>query len=184
MCYIDIYAQTLFAAYVAEERQYARSRDRLHRELSSLLFTHPDDEPGFRELGAALGLDVDMPASAFSFRLRDARSVALNVEESLDRFATEIGSALGVSADGFLRALRGGHLLIWRSVPPGQLSFEYDRKLANQAATILRAAPDFVAAGIGLPGSGPRGWRAIMSMPGTKASCRAPRRCPRIASPL
>jgi sugar diacid utilization regulator len=159
VCYIDIYAQTLFAAYVAEERQYARSRDRLHRELSSLLFTHPDDGPGFRELGGALGLDVDMPASAFSFRLRDARGVALNVEESLDRFATEIGCALGVSADGFLRALRGGHLLIWRSVPPGQMSFEYDRKLAYQAATILRATTDFVAAGIGLPGSGPHGWR-------------------------
>jgi len=157
--YIDVYAQALFAAYVAEERQHTRSRDRLHRELSSLLFNHPEDIAGFRKLGAALGLDVDMPASAFSFRLRDAPGVALSVEESLDRFATEIGCALGVSADGFLRALHGGHLLIWRSAPPGQLSFEYDRKLATEATTILRAAPDFVAAGIGLPGSGPHGWR-------------------------
>ena len=178
MVHVDTHAQTIFEAYVAEERQQVRNRDRLRRELSSLLFSRPGDMAGFRELGAALGLDTDMPATAFSFRLRDPRAVMLRVEESLDRFATEIARALGVSADSFLRALRGDHLLVWRSVPPGHVGFEYDRKLAVQAAAILRVAPDLVAAGVGLPGSGPHGWRiaAEQAMRALKmqAECKAP----------
>ena len=159
MVHVDTHAQTIFEAYVAEERQQVRNRDRLRRELSSLLFSRPGDMAGFRELGAALGLDTDMPATAFSFRLRDANAVMLRVDESLDRFATEIARALGVSVDSFLRTLRGDHLLVWRSVPPGHVGFEYDRKLAVQAAAVLRAVPDLIAAGVGLPGSGPHGWR-------------------------
>ena len=123
------------------------------------MFTRPTDEPGFRELGAALGLDIDAPAAAFAFQLRDARDVMRRVEESLDRIAIEVARALGVSPDSFMRALRGDCLLIWRAAPVDSLGFEYDRKLASQAASVLRATPDLLAAGIGLPGLGPQGWR-------------------------
>jgi carbohydrate diacid regulator len=159
MIHIDTHAQIILEVYVAEERQQVRSRDRLRRELSQLLFTRPTDEPGFRELGAALGLDIDAPAAAFAFQLRDARDVMRRVEESLDRIAIEVARALGVSPDSFMRALRGDCLLIWRAAPVDSPGFEYDRKLASQAASVLRATPDLLAAGIGLPGLGPQGWR-------------------------
>jgi carbohydrate diacid regulator len=159
MAYVDADAQTILQTYTAEERRQVRSRDRLHRELSHLLFTHPTDLAEFRELGAALGLNVDAPAGAFAFRLRNPSDFMLRVEESLDRVATEIAGALGVSSNSFLRALRGDLLLVWRPAPPDGPAFKYDQQLEAQAKVILRATPDLAAVGIGLPGAGPQGWR-------------------------
>jgi len=159
MSYVDADAQTILHTYTAEERRQVRSRDRLHRELSHLLFTRPTDLAGFRELGGALGLNVDAPAGAFAFRLRDPNDVVLHTEESLDRIAAQIAGALGISSECFLRALRGDLLLIWRPAPLVGPSFEYDRQLAAQAKAILCATPDLAAAGVGLPGAGPHGWR-------------------------
>jgi carbohydrate diacid regulator len=159
MASVDADARSVLETYLAEERRQVRSRDRLHRELSHLLFTRPTDLAGFRELGAALGLNVDAPAAAFAFRLRDPNDVMLHIEESLDRIAAQIAGALGVSSDSFLRALRGDLLLIWRSASPDDPAFEYDRQLAAQAKAILCATPDLAAVGVGLSGVGPQGWR-------------------------
>ena len=159
MSYVDADAQTILQIYSAEERQQVRSRDRLHRELSHLLFTRPTDLVGFRELGVALGLNVDAPANAFAFRLRNPNDLMLRVEELLDRIAVQVARALGVASNSFLRAFRGDLLLIWRPAPPNGPAFECDGRLAAQAQAILRATPDLVAAGVGMPGAGPQGWR-------------------------
>jgi carbohydrate diacid regulator len=159
MASVDADARSVLETYLAEERRQVRSRDRLRRELSHLLFSRPTDLVGFRELGAALGLNIDAPAGALAFRLRDPNDVMLNIEESLDRIAGQIAGALGVSSDSFLRALRGDLLLIWRPASPDDPAFEYARQLEAQAKAILRATPDLAAVGIGLPGAGPQGWR-------------------------
>jgi sugar diacid utilization regulator len=123
------------------------------------LFTRPTDLVGFRELGAALGLNVDAPANVLAFRLRNPNDLMLRIEESLDRIAVQIARSLGIASDSFLRTLRGDLLLIWRPAPPNVPAFECDRQLAAQAQAILRATPDLAAVGVGLPGIGPQGWR-------------------------
>ena len=123
------------------------------------MFTHPTDLVGFRELGAALGLNVDAPAGALAFRLRDLNDVMRNIEEALDRMATQIAGALGISANSFLRSLRGDLLLIWRPAPPDRPAFEYDRLLAAQAKAVLLSNARSHCSRRRSLGAGPQGWR-------------------------
>ena len=83
----------------------------MRRELSHLSFSRPTDLAGFRELLAALGLNVDAPAAALAFVCATPATSCCK-SNNCSIASREIAGALGGSSDSFLRTLRGDLLLI------------------------------------------------------------------------
>ena len=159
LCYLDVHAQTGYQAYTNEERTRIRWRERLRNELFTVILTQPDDMAAFRSHALALMLDATAPHCVLALRLTTLEGLDWHVDDSVDHLVEAIAQAAGAVAENLLRAYYNGHLLIWLPLLRGQLTFDNDRQLGAIAATVAKAASEVSAIGVGLPGTGPRGWR-------------------------
>jgi sugar diacid utilization regulator len=157
--HFDFVQQTMSQAYSREQFRQVRWRERLRQEVWHVLLTRPDDVESFRAHAEALGLSAVAPHCAVALRLAEVPGLSSKLEESVDRITAGIARALGVERDAFMRSVYRDCLVFWLPVPAGETLIEHDRSLAAKAATIAKSVENVVAAGVGLPGTGPRGWR-------------------------
>lgn len=157
--HFDVVAQTVARAYLDESHQQARWRERLRSELWSLLRHRPDDLETFRHHAEALGLDAFAPHCAVALDLTRLPDLPLRREEAVDRLVTMVARSLGVERHALMRVLHRVHLVFWVGVPHGDSPLDTERRLREQAARIAQASGMVRRAGVGLPGSGPGGWK-------------------------
>ena len=157
--HFDMVQQAMSQAYNKEQFRQVRWRERLRQELWSVLLTRPDDVDSFRTHAEALGLNVVTPHCGVALRLAEVPALTSKLEESVDRITAGIARTIEVERDHFMRAVYRDCLVFWLPVPHGEALVDHDRRLATTAATIAKSVENVVAAGVGLPGTGPRAWR-------------------------
>lgn len=158
--HFDVVAAAIASGYLQEQSQHARWRDRLRQELWTIIRSRPDDLNGFRELGEPLGLAVDHAHCAVALKLSE--EACSRPERFIDPPLLSLGRKLEVPSESLMRALHHGHLVIWIPQPGGQPAVEFERRLATIVAALCSLSHALIAAGVGLPGVGPHGWRASM----------------------
>jgi sugar diacid utilization regulator len=157
--HFDAVQQAMSQAYNREQFRQVRWRERLRQELWSVLLTRPDDVESFRTHAEALGLNAVTPHCAVALRLAEVPALTSQLEESVDRITSGIARTVGIDRDGFLHTVYRDCLVFWLPLAHGESLIDHDRSLAATAATLVKSVENVVAAGVGLPGTGPRGWR-------------------------
>mgnify|MGYP000318382951 CR=1 FL=1 len=157
--HVDYVGQVISEAYTQELQQTSRWRDRVRHELCGILFSAPEDEQGFREKAAALGLDPAAAHTALALQMSGLKAEMAEHQVELEDALRQASEILNVDPQSILRTLRPGHLLIWLPVPLGEVASRHALGLARDAWKVVSAAPGIDAVGIGLPDTGAQGWR-------------------------
>lgn len=158
--HFDVVAEAIASSYLQEQSQYARWRDRLRQELWSVIYCRPDDTRSFGELGAAIGLAIEQPHCAVALKL--SADVCSRPERFIDTPLVSMARKLKVQPESLMRVLHRDHLVIWIPQPTGQPAIEFEKRLAACVNGLCNLSQVLTAAGVGLPGVGPHGWRASM----------------------
>ncbi len=155
MYHTDLLGQTISHAYVDEQRRGERWQSRLQHELCSIVFDRPDDTEGFRERALALGADPLGRRMALAFAATshgNSRSTAEDELESLMGALTQRDEPRPIGT------LWREHAVIWMAVPGGENAIRHERRLATQLAQSSALRGRTQPVGIGLAGTGARGW--------------------------
>lgn len=157
--HFDVVQQAMAQAYNTEQFQQVRWRERLRQELWTVLRTRPDDVEAFKTHAEALGMSPVTPHSAIALRLAEVPTLTSKLEESVDRILAGIARTMSLERESLMRTVHHDYLLFWLPVPPGETLIDHDRELALKAGSLVKGVENVSAAGVGLPGTGPRGWR-------------------------
>jgi carbohydrate diacid regulator len=160
--HFDVIAQAVSQAYIDEQFQQARWRDRLRLELWNVIAARPDDTEAFRRHAEALGLDTWSPHCAVALRLTTPSDPLPMVESALNRLVKRAAEVWAVPVTNLMHAMHRDHLLFWLPVLRGETLVDTDRRLATQAGDLAAHSQSVSGAGVGLPGSGARGWALSM----------------------
>jgi sugar diacid utilization regulator len=152
--HFDVIAQAVSQAYLDEQLQHARWRDRLRQELWNVISARPDDTEAFRRHAEALGLDVWSPHCAVVLRLGGAAEASPVLESAVNRLLVRVVECWAVPVESLMRVLHHDHLVLWFPVLRGETLVDTDRRLAAQAGELMARSQTVV----GLPGSAARGW--------------------------
>lgn len=156
----DQIALMLTQVYSDEQQRRSHWRDRARHELCSILYNHPEDEEGFRQRALALGLDASAPHIALALR-NGGPSGGIDEQQSWqDSVLKTAATLLGTKARTLLSTQRPGHLLLWCPLPIGEHALGYEQIVTRESQALQKATPGIRAIGIGLPDTGPAGWRA------------------------
>ena len=172
--HFDMLSQVMAWAWNAEQSQHERWRDRLRSELWTVISVRPDDVEAFRNHTEALGIDPTASACAMALCVRSPAPQATRIDNAMHRMMVEVGRITGQDGETIMRALHRGNLLVWLSAAHGETLLEHVRRINSHAAEIARRLTQVVAVGVGLPGSGPRGWRMSAEQAGKSADGREP----------
>jgi carbohydrate diacid regulator len=156
--HFDVIAQAVSQAYLDEQLQHARWRDRLRQELWNVISARPDDTEAFRRHVEALGLDAWSPYCAVVLRLGGAAEASPMLESAVNRLLTRVAEGWAVPVGSLMHALHRDHLALWFPVLRGETLVDTDRRLAARAGELIARSQTATGAGVGLPGSGARGW--------------------------
>lgn len=156
--HFDVIAQAVSQAYLDEQLQHARWRDRLRQELWNVISARPDDTEAFRRHAEALGLDVWSPHCAVVLRLGGAAEASPVLESAVNRLLVRVVECWAVPVESLMRVLHHDHLVLWFPVLRGETLVDTDRRLAAQAGELMARSQTVIGAGVGLPGSAARGW--------------------------
>lgn len=170
--HFDMLSQVMAWAWNAEQSQHERWRDRLRSELWTVLSVRPDDVEAFRNHTEALGIDPTASACAVALRIRSPAPQTTRIENAMHRMMVEVGRITGLDGETIMRALHRGNLLVWLPAAHGETLLEHVRRINSHAAEIARRLSQVVAVGVGLPGSGARGWRLSAEQAGKSADGR------------
>jgi sugar diacid utilization regulator len=160
--HFDVIAQTVAQAYVDEQFQHVRWRDRLRLEIWNVISARPDDTEAFHRHANTLGFDAWSPHCAVVLRLVNAAGVERMLENAVNRLLPRVSECFGVPAEQLMRMLHREHLVLWLPMQQGETLVDTDRRLAGQTDNLLARSQAATEAGIGLPGSGARGWGLSM----------------------
>ena len=155
----DQTALMLTQVYSDEQQRRSHWRDRARHELCSILYNHPEDEDGFRQRALALGLDASAPHIALALRIGGRGNGIDEQQNWQDAVLKSAAALLGTKARTLLSTQRPGHLLLWCPLPVGEHALSYEQVLTRQAQALQKATAGVRAIGIGLPDTGPAGWR-------------------------
>ncbi|MDP3859238.1 MAG: helix-turn-helix domain-containing protein [Stagnimonas sp.] len=156
----DQTALMLTQVYSDEQQRRSHWRDRARHELCSILYNHPEDEDGFRQRALALGLDASTPHIALALRTGGRGNGIDEQQNWQDAVLKAAAALLGTKARTLLSTQRPGHLLLWCPLPVGEHALSYEQVLTRQAQALQKATAGIRAIGIGLPDTGPAGWRS------------------------
>jgi sugar diacid utilization regulator len=160
--HFDVIAQTVAQAYIDEQFQQARWRDRLRVELWNVIAARPDDTEAFRRHAEALGFDAWSPHCAVALRLTTRGDTSPMLDGALSRLVKRAADGWAVPITSLMHAVHRDHLVFWLPVLRGETLVDTDRRLATQAADLATESQSVIAAGVGLPGTGARGWALSM----------------------
>lgn len=158
--HFDIAAEAMAVAFLEEQGQYARWRDRLRQELWSIVASRPEDYQGFRKHAEALGLDPTGTYCALVLQFRNECHERL--EAVADPALLAVGRALRRSSNELMWAVHRDHLVVWVGVPREKSTIAFDQELAAIGARFTQRESSVTAIGIGLPGTGAHGWNVSM----------------------
>lgn len=156
--HFDILGQTIGLAYNREEQNLARWRDRLRHDLCSVIFSSPADSVAFREQVLTLGLDDSAPHVALALQLESSDVEPRGFDQNSDALVAELCAAMALGKNDFLHYRRHDHWLAWLPLATGESAIDGERRIA-EAAGALEKAIEQSPVGIGLPNTGPQGWR-------------------------
>lgn len=161
--HFDLLGQTVSRAYVAEQNRQHRWRDRLRYELCDVIYSNPDNVGGFGDKCQALGLDAAAPYAALAVRLKEkgiARSETdAEAEDALSPILAAVVGSKATAGEGMLWTRRHGHLLIWQPWPDHETRRAEESLMLERAAKAPQSCPEIIGIGLGLPETGPLGWR-------------------------
>lgn len=161
--HFDLLGQTVSRAYIAEQSRQHRWRDRLRYELCDVIYSNPDNLNGFREKSQALGLDAAAPHAALAMKLKENVTTLLGSDaDAEDGLAPILAAVVGskeAAVEGILWTRRHGHLLIWQPLSSHETRIAGESLMLERATQAMRSCPDIIAIGLGLPETGPLGWR-------------------------
>lgn len=158
--HFDIVAEAIADAYLKEQAQHARWRDRLRQELWMIVSGRTEDASGFRARAEALGI---APASAHcALVLRWATDSTAGSEQGSEPVLADLARRFGTAHELLMRAPHRDHLVAWVAVPRDTSLIAFDQQLAQAAAALVEAGHGLRAVGIGLPGVAAQGWRVSM----------------------
>lgn len=160
--YFDDLAERIASAYLDEQFQHARWRDALRYELTSIIFSFPDDETAFRRAAAALGLDPSAPRVCLALEVILPETLPSHREGELDRTLVAISRSIGIPADDLVRSLYRERMVIWLPVTRGDSVLAADHRVRRLAVDLQSAVPCVKKVGIGLMNQGARGWSTSM----------------------
>jgi len=161
--HFDLVAQSVNQKYADEQYKRARWRDRLRHELCGIVRDRPEDDSGYRAHMQALGLDATAPHAALALRLVELPGLTSELEDGMERTLIGVARAFGADRERLVRTVHHGDLLLWLPAPHGETMIANEQRLAKQALPLIGAGVNVSAIGIGLPGSGPRGWNLSAS---------------------
>jgi carbohydrate diacid regulator len=156
--FFDLASQTLSQAYLDEQYQRLRWRDSLRYELSSIVFQFPQEVAAFHRAGEALGLDPTTPRIALALDLRLPKGAPGRLDAELDRITLGASRHLKCAYEDLVRVLHRDRLVIWAPCMRGDTLVAADRRMMESVVSLLRAAPELPAVGVGLMNQGPAGW--------------------------
>lgn len=156
--HFDVIAQAVSLVYTSEQFHRAQWRDRLRHELCGVIFSRPDDVDAFRHYAQALGLDSSAPHTALALLPDDSIALTSDLDDSLDQLIIGACKLLGADREHLLKTVRHGHIVLWLPQAHGEGLVAHDQQLARRAVALLAPEQRIAQVGIGLPGSGARGW--------------------------
>jgi sugar diacid utilization regulator len=156
--FFDSLSQTISQAYLDEQYQRLRWRDSLRYELASLVFQFPDDVAAFQRTAEALGLDPTAARVALVLDLKLSKTTPTRLEGELDRVTLSASRQLKCAYEDLVRVLHRERLVIWAPCIRGDTLVAADRRVFENAVTLVRAMPEIQAIGVGLMNQGPAGW--------------------------
>ena len=160
--HFDLMGQTVSRAYIAEQNRQHRWRDRLCYELCDVVYTNPDNLEGFREKAQALGLDSTAPHVALAIKLQERTLAHAGGEVDAEDEVAPILAALAgeqAAAETLLWTRRHGHLLVWQPLQSAGFRAQGERLIVERVEAAAESCGGIVAIGLGLPETGPVGWR-------------------------
>lgn len=154
--HFDLLGQTIGQSYGAEAQKIARWRDRVRHDLCGLIFGGSQDLQRFHDMLMQLGLDDSTPHTALAFELP-----SLKQDQQLhplgDDIVVSLSEQTGLHRDRFLHYRHHDHLFAWLPMVAGEQPAATEMRLLQWAQQVARQHK--VRSGLGLPNSGPGGWR-------------------------
>src|SRR5688572_10971203 len=114
--HFDVIAQAVAQAYIDEQFQHARWRERLRHELWNVISARPDDTEAFRRHAEALGLDIWSPHCAVVMRLASNSEASPMLESALNRLVRRAAESWAVPVANLMHAIHRDHLVFWLPV--------------------------------------------------------------------
>ncbi|MGN7741540.1 PucR family transcriptional regulator [Pseudomonas sp. 22526] len=157
-CYFDEAAEETVQAYLDEQLRQARWREYLDQRLHYILLYTPEDEAGFREILAALGLDPGMSRVALALDVAIDAEKLRTREDEIERLLLQVARTFKVATADLVRAWHRERLLIWLPCAHGEAISQADQRLARRAAVLLTGLAEIRQAGLGIMNHGAQGW--------------------------
>lgn len=158
MIHVDLVSQTIAQAYVQEMADRVRRRDRIKQELCELVLGETVDEEAFGRRAAALGLDPVGPYCALAIRTAQPPGDSAATDIALGLPVGAVATAMGVSPDTVVNAVRNDRLMLWVPVPAADPAWSGETLVAA-AEALLEGPAAIELVGVGMPGRGADGWR-------------------------
>ncbi|WP_322262217.1 PucR family transcriptional regulator [Burkholderia ubonensis] len=158
MEYFDYMVQLISQAYLDEQYQQARWRESLRYQLHEIVFSHAADEEGFRKTIQALGLDHASPRIALAIECERLERGAMRSDRELDRIVLSVARHLACRKDDLVDVWHRDCLVIWAPCNPGESASASDRRVDACMTALLGGAGGIGTIGMGLSGSGAKGW--------------------------
>ncbi|MFG7960911.1 PucR family transcriptional regulator [Pseudomonas aeruginosa] len=157
-CYFDQAAEETVQAYLDEQLRKVRWREYLDQRLHYILLHTPEDEAGFREVLAALGLDPGMPRAAMALDVAIEADTLRTRENEVERLLLHVARAFKVATSDLLRTWHRERLLVWLPCAHGEAISQADQRLARGAMALLAGLAELRQVGLGIMNHGARGW--------------------------
>ncbi|WP_258164127.1 CdaR family transcriptional regulator [Pseudomonas sp. 17104299] len=157
-CYFDQAAEETVQAYLDEQLRKARWREYLDQRLHYILLHRPEDEVGFREVLAALGLDPGMPRAAMALDVAIDADKLRTREDEVERLLLQVARAFKLTTADLVRTWHRERLLVWLPCAHGEAISQADQRLARGAAALLAGLAELREVGLGIMNRGARGW--------------------------
>ncbi|HBO3290185.1 hypothetical protein AXX04_05970 [Pseudomonas aeruginosa] len=156
--YFDQAAEETVQAYLDEQLRKVRWREYLDQRLRYILLHTPEDEAGFREVLAALGLDPGMPRVAMALDVAIDADMLRTREDEIERLLLQVARAFKVATTDLVRAWHRERLLVWLPCAHGEAISQADLRLARGATALLAGLAELRQVGLGIMNHGARGW--------------------------
>ena len=156
--HFDAMAHAVQKAYLDEEHKQSRWHDALCHELCNIIFSFPDDTPGFWRCAEALGLDATVPRIALAVETHLKQSEPARREEELDRLMLSFSRQMKFQLKDLVRTIQRGRLVVWIPGAHGESLIVSERRMADLCSAMVKRLPEIHKLGIGLMHEGARGW--------------------------
>lgn len=156
--HFDLITRAIEQAYLDEQYQKLRWKDALRYELCNIIFSDQDNIVRFGQLLEELGQDPTLPRVAIVMDIHLVNSTPMRFESDLEILLNKISKTIKFEPSSLIRTMYHSNFAIWIPCIRGDSYLNTDLRITKFAKQICLEIPEVKTLGIGLMGSGPKGW--------------------------